>query len=297
MLARAAAALLAALLLPGRSSTAAPSAEAYSVSLCGGAFQGSGALEGQPLQCIPAQGPGSAEQSLLQHVKTNWPAINTTSMYNFPSALGLLPWIIPMDDPRPDQRGTFRNGGLPQTANLSAHAAVLTQEIRAAIPDPGFSGNCVVDYEDWAPIWPGDGALFGRWSGTCGQGGVWSGPCGLYRNASLRKVKSAHPSWSADEVEAVAKREWEAGATAFMRATLLTARAVRPKCRWGYYGYPPREQCAMAPPGTASCPDSYRNGTEYVDRLRSLNDATIPVLVRCPLPTHDFFVGGDACHG
>ena len=38
----------------------------------------------------------------------------------------------------------------------------------------------------------------------------------------------------------------------------------------------------MAPPGTASCPDSYRNGTEYVDRLRSLNDATIPVLVRCP---------------
>ena len=53
----------------------------------------------------------------------------------------------------------------------------------------------------------------------------------------------------------------------------------------------------MAPPGTASCPDSYRNGTDYVDRLRSLNDATIPVLVRCPLPTHDFFVGGDACHG
>lgn len=38
----------------------------------------------------------------------------------------------------------------------------------------------------------------------------------------------------------------------------------------------------MAPPGTASCPDSYRNGTEYVDRLRSLNDATIPVLVRSP---------------
>ena len=245
--------------------TAPPAAPAYPVLLCGGKYEGVGPLANQAFQCIPTSKP----RTLMRDVEEKWPSIiNTTAMYNFPSAVGLVPWIIPMDDSRPDQRGTFRNGGLPMRANLTAHVATLQSQVAAAIPDPNFSGACVIDYESWAPLWPaGDAANFGRWSQPA-----------LYRNASLKFVSDAHPTWTPAEVEVVAEREWESSAIIFLRTTLLAARAVRPQCAWGLYGYPPRNQCAGSPPGSMHCPYSYRANTSYLARLQAMNDATVPIL-------------------
>jgi hypothetical protein len=211
-------------------------------------------------------------EALNKHVQAEWPVvINTTKMYNFPLALGLFPWIIPMSDSRPAQRGTFRNNGLPWLANLTAHAKVLRAQVAAAIPDPDFGGACIIDYEEWAPVWPGDGAEFGRWSGVCGQGGIWDGPCGKYRNASMDYVQTQHPTWTEQQVETTARQLWVSGATAFLRTTLLAARSVRPHCAWGLYGYPPRDQNGHGG-------SSMHAGNSIADAQRALNDATVPVL-------------------
>ena len=72
-------------------------------------------------------------------------------------------------------------------------------------------------------------------------------------------------------METAARHLWVSGATAFLRTTLLTARSVRPKCAWGMYGYPPRQQNGNG--DGAAYGDS-----SNADALRALNDATIPVL-------------------
>ena len=44
------------------------------------------------------------------------------------------------------------NGGVPQRANLTAHAAKIRSDIEIAIPDPEWDGLAFIDYESWQPV-------------------------------------------------------------------------------------------------------------------------------------------------
>ena len=47
----------------------------------------------------------------------------------------------------------FCNGGVPQSTDLSAHAAKIRRDIDGAIPDPEWDGLAFIDYESWQPVW------------------------------------------------------------------------------------------------------------------------------------------------
>jgi hypothetical protein len=116
------------------------------------------------------------------------------------------------------------NGGVPQAGNLTRHLALLRLGIPHWIPDKDWSGNAVLDFEAWDPLWHENTAS------TCG----YHGAC--YQQLSIKLVKDAHPSWNATLVVPEARRQFEAAALDWMVQTLETCREVRPKARWGFYG-------------------------------------------------------------
>ena len=50
--------------------------------------------------------------------------------------------------------------------------------------------------------------------------------------------RNAHPEWSEPQLVAAAKASYEAASTEWLVQTLRTCRSLRPKARWGFYGYP-----------------------------------------------------------
>lgn len=51
-------------------------------------------------------------------------------------------------------------------------------------------------------------------------------------------VQKQHPSWTKQQIETEARKEFEAAALKYMQGTILMARKTRPKALWGYYGFP-----------------------------------------------------------
>jgi hypothetical protein len=119
------------------------------------------------------------------------------------------------------------NGGVPQAANLSRHLELLKSGIPHWIPDPEWSGNAVLDFEAWDPLWQHNTASGCGYHGAC------------YQELSIKLVKAAHPEWShnATAVAREAERQFNAAALEWMVQTLRTCRAIRPRAKWGYYGY------------------------------------------------------------
>jgi hypothetical protein len=131
--------------------------------------------------------------------------------------------------PRTHKDGTQVNGGVPQAGNLSMHlegwSACVNNEMHGGpatctnapggfwdcVP-PKFDGNCVIDFEEY--------------------NGVWEETYPRYQNASLKLVRQQHPGWSAAQVTAVAKAEFEAAAVEFLVATVKRGKELRPKCTW-----------------------------------------------------------------
>ena len=58
-----------------------------------------------------------------------------------------------------------------------------------------------------------------------------------YQKLSIKLVKEEHPTWSAAKLEAEAEKRFNAAALEFFVQSLRTGRAMRPKAKWGYYGY------------------------------------------------------------
>ena len=58
-----------------------------------------------------------------------------------------------------------------------------------------------------------------------------------YQKLSIKLVKEEHPTWSASKLEAEAEKQFNAAALEFFVQSLRTGRAMRPKAKWGYYGY------------------------------------------------------------
>ena len=117
------------------------------------------------------------------------------------------------------------NGGVPQKADLAAHGAAIMEQLPSWIPEPEWAGNAVLDFEAWNPIW----RLNAEQNG---------GKHNRYQLYSIALVGAAHPEWSAEQKEAVARAEFEPAAMAFMVETLRICRELRPNARFGFYGMP-----------------------------------------------------------
>ena len=117
------------------------------------------------------------------------------------------------------------NGGVPQKADLAAHGAAIMEQLPSWIPEKEWAGNAVLDFEAWNPIW----RLNAEQNG---------GKHNRYQLYSIALVGAAHPEWSAEQKEAVARAEFEPAAMAFMVETLRICRELRPNARFGFYGMP-----------------------------------------------------------
>lgn len=115
-------------------------------------------------------------------------------------------------------QGTAYNGGVPEAADMQAHATKLIADIGQQIPDASFDGYAVLDYESWE--------IF------------WDDTDDTHKALSRQVARTKYPGATDAEIEAFAKRDFEAAAKTFILLTLNTAKQVRPNAKWGFYGYP-----------------------------------------------------------
>jgi hypothetical protein len=117
------------------------------------------------------------------------------------------------------------NGGVPQAANMTKHMASLAFHLATWVPDVNFTGNIVIDFEVWTPIWE-----LNR------DPSIWHGK--RYQTYSEKLARAQHPHLNATAITAIAKRDFEAAAISFFVTTLEFFRAARPHARAGFYGFP-----------------------------------------------------------
>uniref|UniRef100_A0A673I4D9 Hyaluronidase n=1 Tax=Sinocyclocheilus rhinocerous TaxID=307959 RepID=A0A673I4D9_9TELE len=94
-------------------------------------------------------------------------------------------------------------GGVPQNASLDRHLWKADNDLRTDIPDLGFHGLAVIDWEKWRPLWERN----------------WDAK-EIYWNGSRALVKAKHPTRKPDQIEKEAVREFEDASRAFMEETL-----------------------------------------------------------------------------
>ena len=155
------------------------------------------------------------------------------------------------------------NGGLPQLAvlNLRAHVAKIRndvntglyhqlpnnhQQLRAKPLAVDFAGLGVLDWEEWPYSWS-------RWplSGFTPQNNV-------YMNLSVELVLKDHPSWPPKHAEQEAERRYDAAVQTFITATLDTLHVLRPKGRFGMFGWPDCDFQLSANNAPLGCPAGFR---------------------------------------
>jgi hyaluronoglucosaminidase len=128
------------------------------------------------------------------------------------------------------------HGGIPQAANLTAHAAKVAVDMERFLPEPGFDGLVAIDMENWYPF-------------------PLRSASKAYITASEAWVKRQHPSWGASAVAKQASAEWGTAAIEWWATVLRVTRAVRPKAKVGFYNFPSCYagfSAASDPPGCTS---------------------------------------------
>ena len=165
------------------------------------------------------------------------------------------------------------NGGVPQAGNLSLHLGAVRSQVPVMVPDVDFSGNIILDFEEWSPTW-----LFAR---------------PQYQNLSLTLAIEANSSLKGNLTAAwaAAKEEYEAGALKFYVRTVALIRSMRPNASVGYYGHPTTS--TSHPNGTSvTFPKGYFAWQrEENDRLAPLWEAGSGLfpqvyMQRCPFGVH-----------
>lgn len=125
-------------------------------------------------------------------------------------------------------------GCIAQHGNASAVAALTAQVVSTQV-SPELHGNCVLDFEGWNSV------VFGNQFGSCPSGPPQDPddpppPSNIQRNLSLALARVEFPHLNAAQLEAQAAEQYHTAATELLLTVLATARAMRPKCHWGYWG-------------------------------------------------------------
>lgn len=89
------------------------------------------------------------------------------------------------------------------------------------MPDVNNNGLAIIDFESWRPVYRQN-----------------FGTLKPYKDLSVQIEKELHPRWSQSRIEAAASRNFEKAARDFMEITARTAKSMRPRAQWGYYGLP-----------------------------------------------------------
>ncbi|KAK2857787.1 hypothetical protein Q7C36_005706 [Tachysurus vachellii] len=112
-------------------------------------------------------------------------------------------------------------GGVPQNYSLSKHLFQANVDLQKYIPDKDFSGLAVVDWESWRPLWDRN----------------WN-RMEIYHEGSRKIVRDKHPDWKPEQIEPLAKKDFERAARDFMEQTIMLGQNERPGGLWGFYGFP-----------------------------------------------------------
>lgn len=166
----------------------------------------SGRADGARLH-LSIDGPNEHSENTEELFETVVPMSDADSVITlYPVHTGQRPFIR---DGRPI------NGGIPQLADLDAHARELREDIRARVPE-GYTGIVCLAYEDWRPVWD--------W---------WNHP--EYHAMSMDHARDViGPSATEED----AARLFEEAAREFMTLTLDIAKEERPEATWGWYNFP-----------------------------------------------------------
>ena len=154
-----------------------------------------------------------------------------------------------------------QHGGVPQIAvlNLTAHLAKLTKDITEGLRSPrngilierplaeSFDGLGILDWEAWPFTW----SRFGLSGYTPGNS--------VYMNTSVALVLADHPTMPAVEAEVEAGRRWDTAARTFIEATLATLHKLRPKGRFGFFGWPDCDGRQTADGAPLGCDAGFQN--------------------------------------
>ena len=152
------------------------------------------------------------------YTQTNIPTLRGSRNWQ-PSFRSLMP-VVALNG-----SGALINGGVPQAGNLTEFVRQLRAQVPLWIPEEQWSGNAVLDFESWSTVWELN-------TGS----GVWHSA--IYQNISRELVLRRNPQWTAEQVEAQAKREFEEAATLWFVTALETCKQIRPHATWGWYGLP-----------------------------------------------------------
>ncbi|KAK3714903.1 hypothetical protein QZH41_010904 [Actinostola sp. cb2023] len=113
------------------------------------------------------------------------------------------------------------NGGMPQIIDINAHLEKSTRDIVWRIPDPNFHGLAVIDWEGWRPTWQRN----------------WDSKK-IYQTRSIEMMRAQYPDWPMERLVERARKQFEDSARMMMEETLKLGKHLRPKAKWGFYGFP-----------------------------------------------------------
>ena len=162
----------------------------------------------------------NAHRAMAPNTIQDWPAQDAPASYCVSPFAG---YCLRGQWPIADAKGV-RNGGVPQNASLSAHLAEIRRTMPFGVAE-NFTGIVAIDFESWAPIWSEDTSKDG-WHSA------------VYQNLSISLVLQNEPKLPLAEAKAKAQKAFESAALEFFVETIKLCRELRPKARWGYYGFP-----------------------------------------------------------
>ncbi|XP_031563585.1 hyaluronidase-1-like [Actinia tenebrosa] len=202
---------------------------------------------------------------ILSNPQQTWNGKYVVVFYN--AQLGYYPYFT-------NAEGTNNhNGGMPQLVDLNIHIRKSTKDIIKRIPDPHFNGLAVIDWEGWRPIWSRN----------------W-GSKKIYQTRSIEILRSQHPDWSMEQLVEQAQYQFENHAQRMMHETLKLGKFLRPKAKWGFYGFP---DCYGHENTNYMCSDEHKDFNDRLQWMFSDSTALFPsIYLPENSPTNGAFVRG-----
>lgn len=136
--------------------------------------------------------------------------------------------------------GKFPYGGPHLSENpawMREHIAKIAVDLNRLIPDPNFNGYAVIDYETWFPDWS-------RLDNSTSNMGAeardhdfkddWEEYLRIFRPQVLRGL-------TGEAKERALAATFNAASQKLYLETLREGKRLRPRAKWGFYGFPARE--------------------------------------------------------